>query len=294
MEFVRETGFGGLLHPQGTYDDPNGGILRTKYYSRLKAHYQFENELNLFKGTNDHGRMRFGLNIYAGRPQENIDFEMISNLFHPVTIKTCRATNNYDKPVPGIKNDLGNWDISGHPDRIVKISHRELSIFCGSDNEEFYLKCPLINLHARQLVTVIDKINQAAKWLPELEGTYSATVMFDETYSQRDGILTRQDNPSFQPNNTNEWVISGPHFYVGTPLNKTPRTRCQHNNAYDDIDLTELPEDYLPRAVYAPGDKKAIAQISTQKFPYGKILKKSRNHTDLSTELWQLLAMSIH
>ena len=49
-----KAGCGGLLHPQGIYDDPNGGLLRAKYYARLPAQYQFANELNLFKGTNDH------------------------------------------------------------------------------------------------------------------------------------------------------------------------------------------------------------------------------------------------
>ncbi|MHC5828597.1 MAG: hypothetical protein ACYT04_75035, partial [Nostoc sp.] len=82
-----------------------------------------------------------------------------------------------------------------------------------------------------------------------------ATQLFNESNSQRDGILTRQDNPSFQPQNTNELVISGPHFYVGTPLNKVPRTRCSHSNAYDDIDLILISENYLPKAVYRPGDK---------------------------------------
>jgi hypothetical protein len=40
-------------------------------------------------------------------------------------------------------------------------------------------------------------------------------------------------------------VISGPHFYVGTPFNKTPRSSCTANGHYDDIDLTAIPDDYL-------------------------------------------------
>jgi hypothetical protein len=79
--------------------------------------------------------------------------------------------------------------------------------------------------------------------------------MFDETYSQRDGILTRQDNPSFAPADTSQWVVSGPHFFVGTPLNKTPRTRCNSKGAYDDIELCALDAAYLPRSVYRPGNK---------------------------------------
>ena len=252
-----EQGLGGLLHPEGPYNDSNGGILRLQYYLRLIANYQFENELNLFVGTNDHGRMRFNLNIFRSHAQERVSFELISNLFHPTTIKTCRSKDRNGKLVPGIKTNEGNWEISGHPDRIILVTDCELKIFSGSnDDSQNYLQTPLVGIHAKQLVTVIDKINQASKWLPSLEGEYYATVMFDETYSQRDGILTRQDNPSFIPADTSEWVVSGPHFFVGTPLNKSPRSRCQHNNAYDDIDLTTIDPDYLPRSVYRPGNKK--------------------------------------
>ena len=60
----------------------------------------------------------------------------------------------------------------------------------------------------------------------------------------------------FQSKISPDWVLSGPHFFVGTPLNKTPRTSCTHNDAYDSIDLTSIPADYLPRAVYRPGDRK--------------------------------------
>jgi hypothetical protein len=79
--------------------------------------------------------------------------------------------------------------------------------------------------------------------------------MFDETYAQRDGLITRQEDPSFQPERPDDWVVSGPHFFVGNPLAQTPYTKVTSNRAYDDIDLTEIPDDYLPRAVYRPGDR---------------------------------------
>lgn len=86
-----------------------------------------------------------------------------------------------------------------------------------------------------------------------MQGHYFATEMFHESNSQRDGYITRIDNPSFQPAKSEEWVLSGPHFFLATPFNKTCRDACTHNNAYDDIDLTVIPEKYLPRSVYRPG-----------------------------------------
>jgi hypothetical protein len=50
------SGVQALVHPEGPYDDPKGGALRAAIYPRLRGHYQFQNEFQLFEGTNDHGR----------------------------------------------------------------------------------------------------------------------------------------------------------------------------------------------------------------------------------------------
>ena len=63
--------------------------------------------------------------------------------------------------------------------------------------------------------------------------------------------------PVVQPVNAGDWVISGPHFFVGTPLAKSASTNATTNRSYDDIDLTGIGENYLPRAVYRPGNAKA-------------------------------------
>ena len=36
-------GVAGFLHPEGIYDDRNGGVLRREVYSRLRSHFQFHN-----------------------------------------------------------------------------------------------------------------------------------------------------------------------------------------------------------------------------------------------------------
>ena len=44
----------------------------------------------------------------------------------------------------------------------------------------------------------------------------------------------------------------GSTFFVGNPFNKTPRRKCTRNSDYDILDLTTLPENYLPRTNYVP------------------------------------------
>jgi hypothetical protein len=44
-ELSGKEGATGFIHPEGVYDDPKGGVLRSELYPRLRAHMQFQNEL---------------------------------------------------------------------------------------------------------------------------------------------------------------------------------------------------------------------------------------------------------
>ncbi|MEA3410389.1 MAG: hypothetical protein U9R74_02495, partial [Pseudomonadota bacterium] len=247
-------GVAGLLHPEGVFDDPKGGVFREAYYRRLLAHYQLKNERILFADV--HHVMAFSINIYRGRVGP-VELRAIFNLFDPGTIgQSQRHVNSHD-PIPGIKNDAGSWETRGHVERILTVTGHELALFARlfEDEDTPPLQARLPQVHSRPLLKVLEKFAAMPRRLGDLKGRYLATVMFDETYAQRDGIITRQEDPSFQPGGPDEWVISGPHFFVGAPLNKTPRSSCTANGHYDDIDLTEIPDDYLPRAVYRPGDR---------------------------------------
>jgi hypothetical protein len=47
-------------------------------------------------------------------------------------------------------------------------------------------------------------------------------------------------------------VLSGPHFFLAKPFNKTPRAVCSANGHYDPLDLETLSDDFLPRSNYRP------------------------------------------
>ena len=264
---LADQGIVGLLHPEGPYDDAKGGKLRSLIYPRLRAYYQFLNELQLFPDIG-HQTVTFSINIY-GCPNANIAFCVMANLFDPLTIRRSREHDSRHEPVPGIKNDRDEWETRPHCHRIVPVTDIELSLFArlleDVNTSPQRTRLPLV--HAREIVDVIRRITAAPGRLADLAGHYYSTVMFDETYSQRDGIVTRQDAPSFQPTVPDEWVVSGPHFFVGTPLAKSPRMKCDSKGAYDDIDLTEIGEDYMPRAVYRPGDMKGDRGTFSEQIP---------------------------
>lgn len=249
-----QKGVSGFLHPEGIYDDPKGGQLRAAVYPRLRAHFQFQNELSLFAEV--HHATMFSINVYG--PQNTTpSFINMSNVYAVSAIDASFEHNNAG-PVPGIKDEQEiegkikvSWNTSGHRSRLIHIGLKELSLFARLYDSEgtpaWQARLPA--LHAEQLVAVLEKFANQPKRLGDLQGQYFSTVMFDETYAQRDGTILRQTQ---FPQDSSQWVLSGPHFFVGTPFYKTPRQNCTLNSDYDCLDLLTLPDDYLPRTNYIP------------------------------------------
>lgn len=250
-----EQGVSGFLHPEGVYDDPNAGELRKAIYSRLRAHFQFHNEMSLFSEVH-HGTI-YSINIYASDKQE-LAFKHLANLFIPATIDACFSHHGLGE-VTGLKEEIitangavkSTWNTQGHKDRIIDVTKKELALFAELYDETGTepLAARLPALHAKQLIAVLQKFASQSQRLSNLQGEYYSTYMFDETASQREGTIVR--DTSFAPDAT-QWVLSGPHFFVGNPFYKTPREECTQNSHYDCIDLKTIPDNYLPRSNYKP------------------------------------------
>lgn len=244
------SGVQALLHPEGPYDDPNGGILREVMYTRLRAHYQFQNELKLFAEIGN--RVKFSINIYGAAQAPA--FKTMANVMHPQT--TFAALEHAGGGVtPGIKTDAGNWDLAGHRNRIVEVTESTLTTFAllydAPGTPALQARLPAV--HSRELVSVLAKFARVPRRLGDLQDDYFTTVCFDETYAQRDGTIRRRSRGEHGfVSDPAELVLSGPHFNVGNPLSKTPKPICETHKAYDPLDLEVLPEDYLPRSNYLP------------------------------------------
>lgn len=240
-------GCAGFLHPEGVYDDPKGGALRRELYPRLAGHYQFINEGHLFPEV--HNLTKYSVNAYRAAGG-SVGFAHSSNLFHPFTIEQSWAHDGLGA-VPGIKDEEDRFETRGHRRRLVHIDHQRLTLFASLYDEPGTdpLEARLPVVHSEEIVNVLRRFAEQPRKLGDLRDEYFATVMFDETYAQRDGTIRRETR---YPRDVSEWILQGPHFYVGTPLNKTPNEVCDTNRAYTAIDLTAIPEDYLPRTNYVP------------------------------------------
>jgi hypothetical protein len=285
-------GVSGFLHPEGIYDDPKGGGFRRDVYSRLRLHAQFENEIQLFPIG---GTRRYGINVYGyalGQP----GFLSLSNVFHPKTVDISFEHDGVG-PIPGIKHEFEDqngklkteWNTRGHRDRIIEIGQHELALFAQLYDEAGTdaLEARLPALHARQLTNVLEKFAAQPRRLGDLKGQYFSTVMFDETYAQRDGTIQRDTQ---FPQNPEHWILSGPHFYVGSPLYKTPRAECTEKSHYDILDLQTLPDNYLPRTNYIPACDAATYRDRTPRVPW---VEEGEHRKRLVTDYYRLIARAM-
>jgi hypothetical protein len=256
-------GVQGFLHPEGVYDDPKGGEMRAALYRRLRFHAQFQNQKLLFPISNSR---RYGLNICG--PTHQPDFVNLANLYHPKTIDYCFA-HDIEGPLFGIKTDDGQWNVSGHHQRLIPVSEKSLALFSqlydepGTPSHQARLPA----LHSLQLQNVLEKFVAVPKRLGDLQGEYDATTMWDETNAvKKDGTIRR--DTTF-PENPTDLILSGPLFTVANPLYQTPKQVCTTNRAYDCLDLTSIPVSYLPRTNFRPDVSPDEYRTRTPRVPWG-------------------------
>ncbi len=273
-----ERGVSGFLHPEGVYDDSNGGVLREKIYRRLRYHFQFQNELNLFGDVDHH--VKFSVNIGVVQAERTVRFSHVANLFSVSTIDAC-FLHTGSNPIGGIKDDRNNWNLAGHRDRIIIVSDITLGLFASlyDDKGTSALHARLPVVHSRQVVEVLRKFAAQPKRLGDIEGEYFSTVMWDETKSQKEGTIKRT---TYFPNKAADWILSGPHFFMANPLSKTPRAVCRLNSDYDPLDLTTIPDDYLPRTNYVPACAEVVYKNKIPKVRW-------KNQTYLVTDLYRIV-----
>ena len=279
------SGVQALLHPEGVYDDPKGGELRAALYSRLRSHYQFENQLSLFAEV--HHNTKFSINTFGAQKTE-ARFIHIANLFAPGSIATSLEHAGGGE-TPGIKRDEGGWNKTGHASRVIEVDEYLLSTFAqlydapGTPAVEARLPA----VHSRELVSVLEKFARVPHRLGDLRGEYYSTVCFDETYAQRDGTIRRRSisEQGFVADPT-LFVLSGPHFFVGNSLNKTPRAVCTLNSHYDVLDLETLPDNYLPRCNYLPA---CDAAEYARRVPRVSWVEKGEGEAKAVTEYYRLV-----
>lgn len=270
FNLISNNGFTGLIHPEGVYDDPNGGKLRRILYRRLLYHFQFINELKLFQEV--HNQTLFSLNIYK-RFSSEINFYSINNLFVPQTIDPS-FTDNSKSISGGYKIKDKNkfiWNIKPHHQRIVNVNDtilRRINLFFGETSE--YDETKFISIHTSTVVKIIDLFSENEKLKNHLE---NITVCLDETNDVNNGIL---ETGFFEgKNNIDETIVyNGPMVHVGNPYYKMTRSTLKSNKDYDVINHSQIKIGFIPNRTFELVNKDNIEDswIGQDKIVFRKML----------------------
>jgi hypothetical protein len=252
LELLSASGFLGLVHPEGVYDDPNGQAMRAEIYTRLKFHFHFRNALKLFAEVHD--QQYYSINVYQGNPS-TIEFISISNLCHPSTIDGSFSHDGHGIgggiKIKDIVSEEYVWNLLPHKDRVIRFTEDFLKIIDRTfDGSGDHTSTKLIAIHLIKILDVLSKLSSFKTRV--VNYNYKISECWHETNDVNDGQIKRLARSKFPDLNAYELIVSGPHIYVSNPLYKTPLEICKLRTDYDTIDLTQIEETFLPRTNYVP------------------------------------------
>ncbi|WP_414464484.1 Eco57I restriction-modification methylase domain-containing protein [Hyphomicrobium sp. DY-1] len=265
FRLVAPQGCAALIHQDGHLGDPKSGQFRRHWYARIAKHFHFRNEMKRKMFAEVHNETDFSLNVYRGDAADP-SFDQVSHAFLPTQVEDSYAHDGVGS-VEGIKTAEGEWNAKGHRDRVMRMDRVALAVIHALSEDE---NVPVEEARFIQPYSVrtLDVFREMARF-PKLDASISTikrtittaagerrveiplwqmSAHWHETGSQKDGTIRRET--AFRE--TDQMILQGPLFHVGNPLYKTPRPVCNSNKAYDPIDLTTLPDDYLPRTNYGP------------------------------------------
>lgn len=232
-----------LVHPESHFTEKKAAPLRAGAYRRLRTHLEIKNELVLFDMS--HTR-HYGIHIY-GSPREEPCFRQAVHLYHPQTFLDS-LKHNGEGPLPGVKDDNGNWDLRPHRDRIITVDMDMLQLWHSilEEPEAPVIKSRTVYTVNTEAAAVLAKLSAAPR-VKELGLQFSGG--WNETTDKKNGYF---DTSWQHPGSWNDVILQGPHLGVSTPMVKQPNPTMKHNQDWSEIDLEEIPEDFIPATAYAP------------------------------------------
>ena len=241
FRLTKSNGVIGFIHPIDHMNASIGGAFRRKCYQRLVWLLQFSNARKLFDIS---GTRRYAVGIYRGE-EGNPQFRMMTNLLEPRTISESLMHDGAG-PIPNPK------DLRGHRSRIIDVDVqvlKRLGSVLDADVSHLEIRLPL--LHARELVHSLVKLTSLSKRLGDYSDAYLQDNMWDEAAGRKlpDPVFKRETGFWNDPK---AMILQGPAFSLSNPYAKCPRPDCKSNNDSDAIDLTIIPDNYLPRVNYTP------------------------------------------
>ena len=242
----------GLIHPESHFTDEKAGLLREATYRRLRRHWQFVNELQLFAEIDHHNS--YGIHVYGTLLPEP-EFIHATALYHPETvIRSLRHDGSGEEP--GFKHE-GGWDRRPHGSRIQTVTSDTLTAWREILGEQ----AP--KPRTRMIYTVNSSAGRVLRRLAMADRIGSLELGFSAGWHERsDREKGRFEQRWGEVDAWGDAILQGPHLHVATPFFKSPNSTMKHNQDWTEVDLETLPPDALPVTSYKPaGDRSAYDSL---------------------------------
>src|SRR5699024_3503379 len=234
-----------LIHPESHFTDDKATRLRRETYLRLRQHWQFINELQLFSEIAH--IFSYGVHVYKIRREEH-EFVTASSIYHPSTVERS-LLHDGSGPPPGIRNQEGYWDLSPHASRIVRVDRERLASwgkFLNNDSNISPLETSSIFLVNQEVFGVINALSESGR-IGELSPSFSQG--WNETTDFKKGRFKKAWGSSC---GWDEVIIQGPNIHVSTPIYKFPNSTMNSHGDWHYVDLEQLNGSTVPVTSYKP------------------------------------------
>ncbi|PRZ08594.1 hypothetical protein BCE75_101286 [Isoptericola sp. CG 20/1183] len=238
----------GLIHPETHFTDEKAGPLRGAAYGRLRRHWQFINELQLFE---IHHLVSYGIHVYGA--ERTPHFLQAASLYHPDTVDRS-AMHDGTGEEPGLKDPDGRWDVRPHRDRIISVDKTVLSTWHAVlENANVPMtQTRMVYAVNRATISVLDKVAEAPRigsLALEFSQGWNETTDFKKGYFGKEWDIA---------DSWGDAILQGPHLHVANPAYKTPNESMKSNLDWSVVDLEELAPRAIPATSYKPrGDRAA-------------------------------------
>lgn len=246
FRIASRSGFAALIHQDNHLTDPNGGEFRSSWYRRITKHFNFKNLLTNRMFAEVHHLTSFSVNVYRGYENE-VSFDHASSMLLPSMIDASYEHDGIGD-VQSIKDGNGRWSLNGHRKRIVRINLDTLRTFSTviEDEDTSPEATRFLFPYSENTVAVFEAIAKKRVAFASAAQPFQMKPLWNETNAtKRDKIIVQ--NVNF-PEGPSEVIATGPLFYVGNPLYKSPDMKGKRDL---EIDLSIIDDNYISRTYYS-------------------------------------------
>lgn len=234
-----------LVHPPTHLTDARGYVLRRATYPRLRRHWRFINELQLFHEIGH--LIGYSINVYGERRET--DFLSAVAIYHPNVVEGSLRHDGTGVE-PGFKDVEGSWDVTPHRARIQRNRREQLELWHALMESgdpgvavEASRMLSSVNHAAAEALAVLAQAPKVALLRPEFSSGWHETTDRAKGYFESSWGV---------PASWDDVILQGASFHVANPVFAQINSTMKNFQDYSLTDLEELSGSAIPATEYTP------------------------------------------